>query len=472
MPIESMTGSTANMMNAQQALGAVGAQKKADIIGGATQLAGGLGDAFAQKQMRDALAAEGLDPNIAQGGPLVATHAILDERKRKLQEKQDREQADLLRSAFADDGSAPAPSGLPAPPEGPPGSELLRAQPTSGMPPVNAQGGVPVPMAKPTTFDLGPTGPAPAAPADPRAAAFRRLMKTPGMGLDTLGHGMKAVDYLYPEAKPVDPSEVELRRAQAAKALADANAPPPARNIDPLSPEGIAATEEREKRIRAGQPTDPRRRVLTPEHAKKMGFPDEWADGETTVGEAEDAAQRQGIGKPTAGPKGDDQPIPPEIAAAAEKRYNLAAGSLTGKTYRDAKLIGGDPLTQALNELRVEREKTAQAEHQPPSEGERLYNAMSIEDKAEFDRLKAAAAERKGLTGSPRPADPAAVAAFNDYVAKMRAKYPVAQKTATPPASPAAPEPTLTPAQQKAKAAGWTRNADGTWSPPAGQPPK
>lgn len=260
-----------------------------DVRQSASGLAGALGDVSTMVQenqhkaaLKHMLVGHGADPNEVE--QVFATHSnkmIGDLIQRTAQNAQMRTATTMLgmdatgapapNSAEAAGFFAPAPGAAAPPVPGASGggpSFSAPASPDASTPGIVA----PPPPRTSTVGGVQMTSPGIAGglpPTDPSAFPSRQdLLRRYASGVGGYDAGAldTALGQLPPEAKPVDPSEVDLRKSEAERNRAEASRPqawqppdeasylrvhPPVvhepRNIDPYSPEGIDAAAKRKK---------------------------------------------------------------------------------------------------------------------------------------------------------------------------------------------------------------------------------
>lgn len=323
----------------------------------------------------------------------------------------------------------------PAAQAGPPGSPTAAPQPQpkigmAGVDTTGEQGSGPAPTAAPQYPPTGaiPTNPLQPKPAvDPRRAYFDRLRKAQGLDMTGLSAGVNLAHSMF--GAPTDPTEQRLREAEIKRNEAEAARDPAAayksereydrthgvgefaakpvtpRNIDPNSPEGIAAAKARKK--------------------------------------AElEAESESGAPKPYKPMTRDEEMKDAEDRAAASARGTNAGG--------------GNPQANSLKDIQLKLEQLRLDEH------------VSPEAKAAEDTLKDLTERSRDVKRSAMyPGGPDALKAdiATAQAAVSAAKAPPA-KTAGPGAAPASAPPGDPTKVKALQANGWTW--DGTqWKEPA-----
>lgn len=206
-------------------------------------------------------------------------------------------------------------------------------------------------------------------------------------------------------------AELELARGREARLGAEQPAP---RNIDPLSPEGIAAAAEKERR----------------------------------VGEAKATVEAQYPGAPKE-PDGLDQKIPPKTLALLTKKAGLKDGDLDGLTFREWNAMENDPQEDILKQLRIIAAQRDVAEHEPP----KLKAARKALERAEKDL--ADFKDRVATASRMTPMDPNAI---KTRKAELEAGVSSAKGVVS--------------AEEKAAEASTPRMGEGRIPPPPGDPMK
>lgn len=339
-------------------------QRKQKMISNVTDSIGGLGRIYAEKQAGDAIKQTlvsqlGADPaevdNVMRQGP----QAVAEYAKKKHGEMQAKKALQALgydTTLGVDQGS---PSSSFFQPQTIPDSVRTAVAGGAAPPPAapaatSTVGGVPTPAGAGTPLPPPPAASPAATPvADPYDAFLRRAAGMTGLDTETLGLAAKFLPPRPKQLDPMYPEELDRIRAQ--------------------TDEARAAAEAHRRTPREGAAPNPDHAILTATYAKSMGWPAEWVNGETTVGQARQVAADRGIGKPEKPEK--ETPDVEGFANAAGVPYfrGMTINDVQAEYKRLHPEAKDTSLTDLLKLLTANQMRTQQANY----EGPELRRAMA-----------------------------------------------------------------------------------------------